>query len=961
MKLEEFLSLVTPSGGIRFITLIQKKDGKKFSRVANEPYTTTAAGVELVEEADTLPDFNVYFSLASYEKAEYVDDKGKRRTRTALNATYARAIWRDLDVGEGKPNAYASKADALDAVKKMCKAINLPHPLLVDSGNGIHAYWPFSRDVTKEEWLRLAGMAAQVFPRFGMKSDPSRDCDIASVLRPIGTTNKGKNADKPVQEHAESGEFDAPIDPDEFASILSPHAVTDSLDAIPAYLKGKAGAAESLAKHREFPPSYAKVIAKKCLQIAHFKETGGSDYTTWLMGLGIIKHTVEGEALAHKWASKHEDYKEADTQAKLDSLDGGPPTCASFGDANGLCGECEFRTRVRSPITLGYEESAPPQEIAAPTEEDPEATVHLPAGYVMHDGHLCQRLVVDGIVVYARITKTLFWLTERWDPSGEMVLSAVCRVREQDNGKWQYRHFSIPAGLIGKGGSELHAVLGQNEIFAVSDKGAKARMDAIVATMADDLKQRAEHSRAYKVYGWQDDGSFVMGERRLTADGESQAKLWGDSAIALKNTFSKNGGSAAAWSEIVEAMYGHPNHEIFQIVVLFGIGAPLLRFYQMPTGCLVNMVGKAGTGKTTTARVGLSAYGNPDMMLTELRSTTELALYNQIATMHSMPVCVDELTGVDPMRASTMTYSIMNGQPRQGLLSSGKRRESLEPWQNVNFASANGSIVDVLASFKGDATAELSRLIELNWDLTGVTTIQRRDMDTLYAGLRENYGSIGREFVQWIMRNRAEAERIVLQTREFIEDELSIGRENRFWSAHIAIPIATKMIVEKMGYLNAFDFNRITDVCLTTIRDHKTAVKDLTMNGIDGFHALLNSISDRIITTRNLKDGRFATPDAVTMNGEPMGRAIIEDNVLYISVAAVREWCSVKRMNVKDMRRELREAEMLDSDARFYLGRGTTRVTGQTFCWKLNLSRVIGVPASHLNPTAEGHLKLVKS
>jgi len=965
METRDFLSLVTPDEGYRYITVIQQKtDAKqKFVAVVNVPFATAEEGAGLVGEADRTKGYNVYFSCASFREAEYVGKNGKKRTRTADNALCARAIWRDLDVGlndkgDPKPNAYGSKAEAVAAVVELCEKLALPSPLVVSSGNGIHAYWPFNRNVPKEEWLRLAEMAKQVFPKMGLRSDPARDCDIASVLRPPGSRNKGKyvgSNEQPVEVWAEAEQA---MDPDDFVALLSPHATTDSLDAVPAYLQGAESAGAALAQQREFPPAFAELVADKCAQIESFRDTGGTSYQAWWLGIGLCKHTVEGEAKAHEWASKHAEYNQAETQNKSDDWEKGPPTCEAFGDEGGRCGSCPFKGKVRSPIMLGYEENPPQQAVEVETADDLAETVLLPEKYAYRNGYLSQLTMVDGKPDYARITQTLFWFEGRhWASSGEMVYSAVSRVRQSKDGKWQFRQFDLPASTVGKGGTELYGALGQNEIFAAS-KGAKPRMDSLVAAMAEQLKKRVEEVRTYKVFGWQDDGGFLIGDQWLRHEGSRKVKVAGDSAPSFLPAFFKNGGDAAKWSGLVEKMYAHPGHTAFQVVVLFGIGSPLLRFYQMPTGCMVNAVGEKGTGKTTAARVGLSAYGDPNLLMTELRSTTELALYNRLATLHSIPCSVDEMTNIEPLKASNMIYSIMNGQPRDGMRSDGKRRDQLLPWQTVTFAASNGSIVELLATFKGNASAEISRLIELDWPR--IKTIDRREMDKLLDELRAHQGSIGLEFVKWVSQNEKKAEHVLLQMREFIEDELKIDKENRYWSAHIAVPLATKLILQEMGLLDKFDFDEILGMCLSTIKDHKTFMADLTLDNKEAFNVMLTFLSDRIITTRNLKDNRYTTPDGVIMNGEPVGRAIIESNDLYLSVAAVREWCSLKRISYKAVRKDLQELEILLGDERFYLGRGTTRITGQTYCWHLNLSRVQGYANTQADVAEAGHLKLVR-
>ena len=81
---------------------------------------------------------DAYFACAKFGEA---DD------RTHDNAKYFRSVWIDIDCGptKGVPNAkgiiegYLDQHIGLSEFKKFCKAVGLPQPILVNSGNGIHA------------------------------------------------------------------------------------------------------------------------------------------------------------------------------------------------------------------------------------------------------------------------------------------------------------------------------------------------------------------------------------------------------------------------------------------------------------------------------------------------------------------------------------------------------------------------------------------------------------------------------------------------------------------------------------------------------------------------------------------------------------------------------------------------------------------------------------------------------
>ena len=978
MDLQEFLSLVTPDEGYRFVVALEKGEDAFKTKRAHKPFEGVAEAEELVNELNAWENYNTYFSCAAFEVPNYTEDtaRGVRtRYRTKKNALSARAIWRDLDVGfnedgKPKPNAYGTAAEACKAANRMSKQVGLPKPILVLSGNGIHAYWPFNRNVPKEEWLRIAKMSVQVFNSLGVKSDPSRDADITSVLRPPGATHKGKKVDSPHRMVEIISEGGGTVSPEDFIALLSPHYASDPLDIIPSYLKTNEGSAANLAKLTtlvEYPPFYAELTADKCAQIGEFRETGGTTYLGWFYSVNVIKFSVEGREKAHEWSEKHDGYSYGEAEFKMDDWTGKPTLCETFETLGTHCETCKFKGKIKSPWRLGIREEVEPETIKTDVadehvvEEIPDEIPPLPPPYLYRGGQIQKLTVVDGVPIHQGVCSNVFWFEDRYRSlTGEVVLKTHVRVRTNDAGKWEMHTFELPAALVAKGGSELYAKLGEREIYPSTEKGGKARMDAVVVAMADQLRQRKKEVRAYRHFGWQEDGGFLVGDVRVDAEGENKVLVAGDSAPILMQAFKRNGGSAAEWAQNVEGMYAHSDHAQFQAIVLFGIGSPLLTFYQMPTGCLVNMVGDRGTGKTSAAKVACSAWGSPDHLMTELRSTTEFALYDRIATQHSIPVNIDELTNIEPQKMSTMTYTIMNAQPRQRLKSDGSRAVQILPWETVSLASSNESIRDVVAAYKADASAELSRLIEIEWKGPDqIKTLERRQMDDLLEANRANHGAMGLEFAKWICQNRSKAEKTVLKMREFLEDELKIDKENRFWSAHAAIPLASKLLLEKMGYLNAFNFDDVLGLMTTTITEHKQSIVALTMSSQEAFHAMLTSFSDSIIVTKTLKDARWTTPDTILMHNEPVGRVVLESNDLWLSISAVREWCSDRRVNYKKMMKELASQGMWTENERVYFGRGTNKMTGQIYSWHLDLQKVLGFSHVQTKESDDGHLKLV--
>ena len=90
-------------------------------------------------------DINIYVAMSSFEG----------QSRLAKHATYRKSLFVDLDVGKDKAESgkgYATKEEAEKALDDFVEKTLLPPVIKLDSGNGIHGYWPLQEELTIKEW-----------------------------------------------------------------------------------------------------------------------------------------------------------------------------------------------------------------------------------------------------------------------------------------------------------------------------------------------------------------------------------------------------------------------------------------------------------------------------------------------------------------------------------------------------------------------------------------------------------------------------------------------------------------------------------------------------------------------------------------------------------------------------------------------------------------------------------------
>ena len=119
----DFLKHVLPGKGV-YCAFIGKR---------NRFFST----IELLSEAVLAADSKnvpTYYAVASFR------DGSSRKQANVLNI---KAIAADIDCGPGKH--YPSKKAGAEALLGAITKLSLPSPTLVDSGNGLHAYWTLTR------------------------------------------------------------------------------------------------------------------------------------------------------------------------------------------------------------------------------------------------------------------------------------------------------------------------------------------------------------------------------------------------------------------------------------------------------------------------------------------------------------------------------------------------------------------------------------------------------------------------------------------------------------------------------------------------------------------------------------------------------------------------------------------------------------------------------------------------
>ena len=88
---------------------------------------------------------NTYYAMSSF---------ATRTNRKQNNVLQTKTLFIDVDCGPDKP--FANQKEGLAALLDFLTKSNMPKPMIVSSGNGLHVYWVLSEAVTPDVWQPLA-------------------------------------------------------------------------------------------------------------------------------------------------------------------------------------------------------------------------------------------------------------------------------------------------------------------------------------------------------------------------------------------------------------------------------------------------------------------------------------------------------------------------------------------------------------------------------------------------------------------------------------------------------------------------------------------------------------------------------------------------------------------------------------------------------------------------------------
>lgn len=912
MNTKIFLESVLGSSGHYCVFGARASDEKKVQKFYDSIDAVINAAYSLDAEG-----YDAYFALGTFTEAG---------TRKAYNVQELKSFFLDLDCGEGKE--YAAQPDALASLRDFCKKANLPRPTIVNSGRGIHAYWPLVNGVNREEWTPTAEHLKQLCAEYKFSADPAVTADSARILRVPDTHNYKDETPKQV---SIIGELSTPILFEDFKDLLGANTFTpvhksfipSDMNAVMQALSGS-----YVSKFRTIMIKTAE--GKGCAQLAEvYSNQANVSEPLWRAGLSIAAFCDDRSKAIHKISNKHPAYNFDDTEDKASRIKG-PYLCERFNEYNpDVCTGCPHWGKIKSPISLGKEVEEASEEDNVVLSKPADIAINQPQQYIIpkfphpyfrgKGGGVFKRIRgEDGEPLEAPIYHNDLYMVSVIDDS-DAGTSVVIRLHLPHDG---VKEFTVPlAAMTSK--EELRKYMAFNGVAII-------KVDEIMVYLTqwfNELQAKTAANEARKQFGWTDKTmtSFILGNMEIFGD-RIDVNPPSSATAGLMPMF-KPHGTLDGWKDTIN-FYNRPGFEVHQFVFGLGFGSILMELFPAINGAIFHVHSKdSGLGKTTAMFAGASIWGNPDTLVLQERDTYNSKM-NRAEVYKNLPLYMDEMTNTLPKDLSDFAYQLPSGQQRNRMGPKGNvERTRGEPWKLVSATTGNTSMIERIGLYKSLPKAEAQRILE--YRTKAVQFASKEETDIFSDNLKAHFGHAGVPFVQYVINNLTAVREIAKATQIRIDKAAELTQENRFWSVLATVGIVGLMIAKKAGLIS-FDTAPTANWIVDLMKRSKETVLEMGGDAESILTDFLAENYNNILRIKSTDDARrgatgldhLITPDALPRLGL-VARYEYDIKRLYVLPKPLKEWCGKQQINYSGFIDGLRSGRTQARSDKQRMGKGT--------------------------------------
>ena len=869
---------------------------------------------------------HMYFAVGSF------DGHSRRKER----AIYFRSIFLDVDVGDGKD--YKSKQEAEQALDNFIIEQNLPQPVKVDSGRGIHAYWCLDDDIPANQYVEISKKFKDFCLSKELYIDTAVMGDAARIMRCPDTFNYKENPPLPTKILSD----DIPVYNVSIFDFLGD--TQPSLENILKEAKGPMSEDQrKMLKLDNFTSKFETIAVKSlqgkgCKQIANIlANSSGLSEPFWYAGLSIAQHCEDRDTAIHMMSEDHPDYNAEATEKKANQTQDKPFTCTAFAELDSsFCEGCQHRGKITTPLQLGKEFKA------APAAEN----FQLPKEYVENNAPVVYDSYPKEIHPFVRGVNggIYFEHPQEFDEEGQPLprkkpllvfpydFEPIKRIYSTADGECLEmqvilpndgkRTFLLPMRSVYAIDKFRDIITGEGILFSPSQQQGKYLMEyvyrwgeyLVASTRADIMRMQM---------GWTKDmKAFVIGNKEINDKGEILNSPTSPLCRGISNLLIANG-EYDEWKAVVN-MLNLRGLELHAFIMMTAFGSVLMN-KTSTSGITMSLTGSdSGAGKTGALFAALSVWGQPkDLSVGGTDGATENAITGRYLALHNMTFGKDEVGNLDGRTLSNIIHKISTGKAKLRMQASVNAERDYEMSASmIAIFTSNHALYDRIGTFKKNANGEIARLIEFNlrkpkpfFDNTALGA-------ELFKPLHQHYGHAGVDYIQNLFKytDNQVLEKIDKWTLRFKKD-FGDDTTYRFWENALAATFAGGEIANEAGIID-FSLERIYGVVMSemiNIRDNVVRINDIDYESILGEY--INSHQTGILAIEGDNPSMEPRSDLVI-------RAELDNSLLCIEKRHFREYLGKQGISIHDFVFKMKEKGYNIKDHKRRMGTGWKPATG---------------------------------
>lgn len=909
--------------------------------------------VAAIQRYDNQQEMTVYYSVGKFANHQYISEKtGKtRHHRYQHLATSFKTLALDLDCGPDKP--YATQKDGWTAMVKALRAIGLPMPMVVASGNGIHCYWPLVDALPTDAWVEVSMALRLALEEHGVEIDTSKIHDPSMVLRPVGSHHKKQTPHKEVKCMADCPDYDIAM----LRTTLS-----QWIGRMPA----KPSAGVHKAKHTRSAAMSAvldsgdinlEAVAASCAQVGALVASGGAKdaagratpYPVWILGLQLARKTVDPEAAVVSMGQHYPNFDLQESLDKMNSFEGGVPFCATWENACPTgCAGCPRKGTITNPGQLNRAVTLDPP----PGMEE----IKLPEGYFVEGGKVWMdeeqettQTAADGkkvkvtALVKVMICPYEMHITGVYTDHEYTESTATLAVR-YPLGNW--KEHELPLSMLAVQGRDFAAYMINKQVYFMSN-AVMERTRTFLMRYLDMVQQQSHTGTDFVAFGWQEDGSFLCGESLLgTPTGNVHRRLKGPAARYGKAIVTK--GDRELWADATAMLDMPEANNIASAIMFSGVGV-FGKAAGNACGIISYFSTETTTGKTLCLHAANSTFGDPRLLLLGPTDTAN-AIYRTRGTLNNLVATIDELTTLPSDAAVDLAYNFSEGREKLSLT---QARELREPaiWQGPTLISCNSSLHGKYAEVMSQNSPVRVRTLELIHDDKTFVELPVRGGRAFFDAVHDNFGFFIPELVDYVIANGGQRKIWDAGSAAFDKKfQFAFEGQERFYRTDIIGAWITGMIGKKLGLIR-FDVDRVIRYLLDRVTALRTKAIVEATDAFDTVGQFLQEHHDKILFANEeyVSGGKgkevvqYPVPQTAVARLTLVSDAsnpVMPGSRMAINTATFKKWLSRNRDSFDRIINGLHQAGALSgTNVRVTMYKGCHGQTpAQAFCFILNIN-----------------------